>query len=379
LRFEIAQLKSQIPNLKFQIMKYLDEYRDADLARSLLAEIAKTARGNWVLMEICGGQTHSLVKNGIINLLPKNITMVHGPGCPVCVTPVDKIDMAVDLAARPNILFTSFGDMLRVPGSKGSLLKAKSLGADVRIVYSPLEAVKIAAENPQKEVVFFAVGFETTAPANALAIVQAHALGLKNFSLLASHVLVPPAIEAILSATDNRIQGFLAAGHVCTVMGISEYYPIAEKYQTPIVITGFEPVDLLRGILKLVTLLEAGTPEVANAYARVVRLEGNPEARELLADVFEIIKKDWRGIGEIPASGLGISPKYAAFDAEKKFNLIEGKSTMSNGCMAGDVLRGAKKPVECPHFGKTCTPLNPLGAPMVSSEGACAAYYHYNY
>jgi hydrogenase expression/formation protein HypD len=259
------------------------------------------------------------------------------------------------------------------------LLKAKSLGADVRIVYSPLEAVKIAAENPQKEIVFFAVGFETTAPANALAIVQAHALGLKNFSLLASHVLVPPAIEAILSADDNQIQGFLAAGHVCTVMGISEYYPIAEKYQTPIVITGFEPVDLLRGILKLVELLEAGTPEVANAYARVVRLDGNHDAQALLKDVFEIIKKEWRGLGEIPASGLGISPKYAAYDAEKKFNLIEGKSTMSNVCMAGDVLRGAKKPVECPHFGKTCTPLNPLGAPMVSSEGACAAYYHYNY
>ena len=360
-------------------MKHLDEYRDAAMAKTLLAEIARKAKGQWTLMEICGGQTHSLVKNGIINLLPENISMVHGPGCPVCVTPVDKIDLAVDLAARPNIIFTSFGDMLRVPGSKGSLLKAKSLGADVRIVYSPLEAVKIATQNPEEEVVFFAVGFETTAPANALAIKQAHALGLKNFSLLASHVLVPPAIEAILSAEDNRIQGFLAAGHVCTIMGISEYYPIAEKYQTPIVITGFEPVDLLRGILKLVELLEAGTPEVANAYARVVRLDGNHEARELLDDVFEIIKKDWRGIGEIPASGLGISPKYAAFDAEKKFDLIEGKSTMSNGCMAGDVLRGAKKPQECPHFGKGCTPLNPLGAPMVSSEGACAAYYHYNY
>ena len=360
-------------------MKHLDEYRDAAMAKTLLAEIARKAKGQWTLMEICGGQTHSLVKNGIINLLPENITMVHGPGCPVCVTPVDKIDLAVDLAARPNIIFTSFGDMLRVPGSKGSLLKAKSLGADVRIVYSPLEAVKIATQNPEKEVVFFAVGFETTAPANALAIKQAHALGLKNFSLLASHVLVPPAIEAILSAEDNRIQGFLAAGHVCTIMGISEYYPIAEKYQTPIVITGFEPVDLLRGILKLVELLEAGTPEVANAYARVVRLDGNQEARDLLEDVYEVIQKDWRGIGEIPASGLGISPKYAAFDAEKKFNLVEGKSTMSNGCMAGDVLRGAKKPQECPHFGKGCTPLNPLGAPMVSSEGACAAYYHYNY
>lgn len=360
-------------------MKHLDEYRDAAMAKTLLAEIARKAKRQWTLMEICGGQTHSLVKNGIINLLPENIEMVHGPGCPVCVTPVDKIDLAVDLAARPDIIFTSFGDMLRVPGSKGSLLKAKSIGADVRIVYSPLEAVKIAVQNPDKEVVFFAVGFETTAPANALAIKQAHALGLKNFSLLASHVLVPPAIEAILSAEDNRIQGFLAAGHVCTVMGISEYYPIAEKYKTPIVITGFEPVDLLRGILKLVELLEAGTHEVANAYARVVRLDGNHEAQSLLEDVFEIIQKDWRGIGEIPASGLGISSKYAAFDAEKKFNLAEGKSTMSNGCMAGDVLRGAKKPVECPHFGKACTPLNPLGAPMVSSEGACAAYYHYNF
>ena len=360
-------------------MKYLDEYRDADLAKALLKEIKQKVKGNWTLMEICGGQTHSLVKNGILNLLPANITMVHGPGCPVCVTPVEKIDLAVELAQRPGTIFTSFGDMLRVPGSKGSLLKAKSKGADVRIVYSPVEAVKIAAENPEKEVVFFAVGFETTAPANALAVKQAAAMGLQNFSILASHVLVPPAMEAILGAEDNSIQGFLAAGHVCTVMGVEQYYPIAEKFRKPIVITGFEPVDLLRGILKLVEMLEANNAGVDNAYARVVRLDGNKEAQHIIDDVFEIINKEWRGIGEIPASGLGIREKYAAYDAERKFNLVEEKSTMSNGCIAGEILRGVKKPHQCPHFGKSCTPLNPLGAPMVSSEGACAAYYHYNF
>lgn len=360
-------------------MKHLDEYRNANLAKALLREIAETAKGNYALMEICGGQTHSLVKNGILNLLPKNITMVHGPGCPVCVTPVEKIDLAVELAQNPKVIFTSFGDMLRVPGSTGSLLKAKSKGADVRVVYSPTEAVKMAAENPNREVVFFAVGFETTAPANALAIKQAADLGLKNFSLLASHVLVPPAMEAILGAEDNIIDGFLAAGHVCAVMGTTQYEPIAKKYNKPIVITGFEPVDLLRGILELVKLLEANDARVTNAYARVVRLSGNDAAQQLLDDVFEIINKEWRGIGEIPASGLGIRSKYALFDAEVKFNLKETKSEMSNGCIAGDILRGAKKPHQCPHFGKTCNPLNPLGAPMVSSEGACAAYYHYNF
>ena len=360
-------------------MKYLDEYRDADLARTLLAEIKQKARGNWTLMEICGGQTHSLVKNGILNLLPSNITMVHGPGCPVCVTPVEKINLAVDLAQKPGVIFTSFGDMLRVPGSKGSLLKAKGKGADVRIVYSPVEAVKIAAENQDKDVVFFAVGFETTAPANALAVKQAASMGLNNFSILASHVLVPPAMEAILGAEDNSIQGFLAAGHVCTIMGVEQYYPIAKKYGKPIVITGFEPVDLLRGILKLVEMLEANNADVDNAYARVVRLDGNKEAQAIIDDVFEVINKEWRGIGEIPASGLGIREKYAAFDAERKYNLVEEKSTMSNGCIAGEILRGVKKPHQCPHFGKSCTPLNPLGAPMVSSEGACAAYYHYNF
>lgn len=360
-------------------MKYLDEYRDAEHCKTLLAEIKRKAKGNWKLMEICGGQTHSLVKNGIVNLLPDNIEMVHGPGCPVCVTPVDKIDLAVELASRPNVILSSFGDMLRVPGSNGSLLKAKAAGGDVRIVYSPVEAVKFAQDNPDKEVVFFAVGFETTAPANALAIQQAHKLGVKNFSLLASHVLVPPAMEAILGAEDNSIQGFLAAGHVCTVMGMDEYYPVAEKHETPIVITGFEPVDLLRGILKLVELLEAKENKVENAYARVVRLDGNASARAILDDVFEVIEKDWRGIGKIPASGLGIAKKYEAYDAEKKFDLQEGNSEMSNGCIAGDILRGSKKPFECPHFGKACVPLNPLGAPMVSSEGACAAYYNYNY
>lgn len=360
-------------------MKYLDEYRDADLAKVLLKEIEKKVKGRWTLMEVCGGQTHSLVKNGILNLLPENIEMVHGPGCPVCVTPVDKIDLAVDLAMKENVIFTSFGDMLRVPGAKGSLLNAKSQGADVRIVYSPVEAVQIAKENPEKEVVFFAVGFETTAPANALAIKQAEQFGLKNFSMLTSHVLVPPAMEALLGAEDNRVDGFLAAGHVCTIMGVEEYLPIAEKFRKPIVITGFEPVDLLRGILKLVEMLEEGKAEVSNAYERVARLDGNPEARKLLEDVYEVIEKDWRGIGSIPESGLGIQKKYAAFDAEKKFNLKAGKSEMSNGCIAGEILRGAKKPDACPHFGTTCTPLNPLGAPMVSSEGACAAYYHFHF
>ncbi len=371
--------KSPIKNHKFIRMKHLDEYRDADLAKKLLREIAAKARGNWTLMEICGGQTHGLVKNGILHLLPKNINMVHGPGCPVCVTPVNKIDLAVELAAKPNVILASFGDMLRVPGSNGSLLKAKAAGGDVRVVYSPIEAVRIAQENPTKEVVFFAVGFETTAPANALAVIQAKKLGLKNFSLLASHVLVPPAMEAILGSEENTIQGFLAAGHVCTIMGIDQYKPIADKYKTPIVITGFEPVDLLRGILKLVEMLEDGRNEVDNAYARVVRLDGNSEAQKIITDVFEVIEKEWRGIGEIPASGLGIRAEYAAFDAEKKFKLSPHKSTMSNGCIAGEILRGTKKPPQCPHFGTNCHPLNPMGAPMVSSEGACAAYYHYNF
>ena len=359
-------------------MKHLDEYRDAELCKVLLEEIKNKANGNWTIMEICGGQTHSLVKNGIINLLPENISMVHGPGCPVCVTPVEKIDLAVEVAKKPGIIFTSFGDMLRVPGSRGSLLKAKSEGADVRIVYSPIEAVNIAVENPENEVVFFAVGFETTAPANALAIKQADQRNLKNFSLLASHVLVPPAMEAILGAEDNNIEGFLAAGHVCTIMGMDQYKPIAEKFNKPIVITGFEPVDLLRGILKLVEMLEEKKNSVENAYGRVARLGGNKEARELIEDVFEVVKKDWRGIGEIPSSGLAIREKYADYDAERKYTLQEVKSEMSNGCIAGEILRGIKKPNACPHFGTTCTPMNPLGAPMVSSEGACAAYYHYN-
>lgn len=360
-------------------MKHLDEYRDAEMAKTLLAEIKRKAKGNYALMEICGGQTHSLVKNGILNLLPANIEMVHGPGCPVCVTPVEKIDLAVQLAQKPGLIFASFGDMLRVPGSKGSLLKAKSNGADVRIVYSPMEAVQIAARNPDHEVVFFAVGFETTAPANALAVKQAAKLNLSNFSILSSHVLVPPAMEAILGAEDNRISGFLAAGHVCTIMGVDQYRPIAEKFKKPIVVTGFEPVDLLRGILKLVEMLESNTYAVENAYGRVVRLTGNTEGQELISDVFEIAEKEWRGIGTIPSSGLVMRAKYAAFDAERKFKLKEEKSSMSNGCIAGDILRGAKKPNACPHFGTTCTPMNPLGAPMVSSEGACAAYYHYNF
>jgi hydrogenase expression/formation protein HypD len=360
-------------------MKHLEEFRDIKICKGLLSEISKKTTGKWTIMEICGGQTHSLVKHGIINLLPDKINIVHGPGCPVCVTPVEKIDLAVELAGRDDIIFCSFGDMLRVPGTTGSLLKAKSKGADVRVVYSPLDAVKIAEVNPDKEIVFFAVGFETTAPANAIAVKQASSLNLKNFSLLVSHVLVPPAMEAILGDTENAIQGFLAAGHVCTVMGIEEYRPIAEKYNTPIVITGFEPVDLLYGILKLIELLESKQNSVENAYARVVDLEGNKEARMIIEDVFEIVKKEWRGIGEIPLSGYKIAGNYKQFDAEFKFDLKEKKSDMSNGCIAGDILRGLSKPFDCPHFGTSCNPMKPLGAPMVSSEGACAAYFNYNF
>ena len=358
-------------------MKHLEEYRDAELSKILIEKIKATVTQPWAIMEICGGQTHSLVRNGILGLLPKEIQMVHGPGCPVCVTPQHMIDRAIELAQTPGVILASFGDMLRVPGNHGSLLKAKANGGDVRVVYSPLEAVEIAKREPQREVVFFAVGFETTAPANALAILQADSLGLKNFSLLASHVLVPPAMEAILGAGDNIIQGFLAAGHVCTVMGTEEYHAVAERFQVPVVITGFEPVDLLRGILKLVEMLESDDHSVQNAYARVVRLDGNPQARKNLSSVFEVIDKDWRGIGQIPGSGLGIRQEFAQYDAIQKFQLRFDEEIHHNGCRAGEVLRGALKPDQCPFFGKQCTPLNPMGAPMVSSEGACSAYYHY--
>ncbi len=359
-------------------MKYLDEFRDPQLAKGLLEEIKRAVTGPWVIMEICGGQTHSIMRYGIDQLLPPEITLVHGPGCPVCVTPLETIDRALAIAARPDVIFTSFGDMLRVPGSSDDLFRVKSRGGDVRMVYSPLEAVKMARENPDREVVFLAVGFETTAPGNAMAIKQAAAEGLTNFSEIVSHVLVPPAMEAILSSPACRVQGFLAAGHVCTIMGWDEYEPIAAKYRVPIVPTGFEPVDILEGILKTVQLLENGQPGVENQYLRVVSAEGNPAARAVVDEIYTVCDRKWRGIGMIPGSGLMIRDEMAAFDAEKKFK-VEGIVTEEPEiCISGEILQGLKKPHECPAFGKECTPTSPLGATMVSSEGACAAYHKYS-
>lgn len=359
-------------------MKYISEYRDADLVAQYLDEIKQTATRPWTIMEVCGGQTHSLVKNGILNMLPPEVQMVHGPGCPVCVTPLNLIDKAVFLAEEKGVILCSYGDMIRVPGSKRSLLEAKARGADVRILYSPLEAVKVAQENPDREVVFFAVGFETTAPANALSVIHAQRAGVLNYSILASHVLVPPAIEAVMNDPDSNIQGFLAAGHVCTIMGIDEYYPLVDKFHIPIVVTGFEPVDLAQGILMTIRQLEQGEHKLENQYSRVVRPEGNPEARKVIEQVFTIANREWRGIGEIPMSGYEVRPEYAAYDANLKFNVNIEKVPESDECIAGLVLKGIKKPHECPQFGKGCTPQMPLGAPMVSSEGACAAYYHFS-
>ncbi len=358
-------------------MKYLDEYRDGKAARRYAQEIHRITTRPWNIMEICGGQTHAIVKFGLDELLPKQITLIHGPGCPVCVTPLEVIDKALEIAARPNVIFCSFGDMLRVPGSTTDLLTVKSRGGDVRIVYSPLDAVKLAARHPGKEVVFFAVGFETTAPATAMAVFQASDQGLKNFSSLVSHVLVPPAMEALLSSPDCRVQGFLAAGHVCTVMGFEEYPPLAAKYRVPIVVTGFEPLDILQGVLMCVRQLESGCAEVENQYARAVRREGNRPAQDFIRRVFKVVHRKWRGVGEIPRSGLGLSDAYAAYDAELKFGLADREVPEPAECRAGLVLRGQIKPHECPAFGKLCTPERPLGAPMVSSEGACAAYYRY--
>ena len=358
-------------------MKFLDEYRDAAFARKLAREIHRLAAKPWSIMEVCGGQTHSIVRFGIDELLPSQITLIHGPGCPVCVTPLEIIDKALQIAARPEVIFTSFGDMLRVPGSFADLLSVKAGGGDVRIVYSPLDAVKIAAQNPEKEVVFFGVGFETTAPATAMAIFQAARLGLKNFSMLISHVLVPPAIEALMSSPDCRVQAFLAAGHVCSVMGFEEYLPLAEKYHVPIVVTGFEPLDILQGILMTVRQLEAGRAEVENQYVRSVRREGNQPAQELIQKIFKVVPRRWRGIGQIPQSGLALNDAYAEFDAEKRFGLAGHFVEEPKECIAGIVLQGLKKPSECPAFGARCTPEHPLGATMVSSEGACAAYYRY--
>jgi hydrogenase expression/formation protein HypD len=358
-------------------MKYLDEYRDGELAQKIAREIHRVTTRPWSIMEVCGGQTHAIVKFGIDELLPKEITLIHGPGCPVCVTPLEMIDKALEIAARPEVMFTSFGDMLRVPGSTTDLLSVKARGGDVRIVYSPLDAVKLASENPAREIVFFGVGFETTAPATAMAVYQAAQKGLRNFSLLLSHVLVPPAIEALMSSPNCRVQGFLAAGHVCTVMGYEEYPPLAARYRVPIVVTGFEPLDILQGILMVVQQLESGRAEVENQYVRAVRREGNRPAQELIRKIFQVVHRKWRGVGEIPLSGLGLRDEYAAFDAEKRFGLGDHHVEEPAECLSGLVLQGLKKPHECPAFGTKCTPEHPLGATMVSSEGACAAYYRY--
>jgi len=359
-------------------MKFLDEFRDPALARKIIDEIEAVTTKNWVIMEICGGQTYAIVKNGIDRLIPSKIELVHGPGCPVCVTPLEQIDRALAIASMPDVIFVSFGDMLRVPGSHKDLFKVKSEGGDVRIVYSPLDAVKLARENPGKKVVFFGVGFETTAPVTAMSVWQAHREGIKNFYLLASHVLVPPAIVALLESPDNRVQAYLAAGHVCTVMGWEQYIPISKKYRVPIVVTGFEPVDLLEGILLAVQMLEGSRAGVENQYARVVRREGNGPAQELISKIFQVTERKWRGIGNIPNSGLSLRREFASYDAELAFDVGDVEVEEPAECISGLVLQGLKKPPECPAFGEKCTPRTPLGATMVSSEGACSAYYAYH-
>jgi hydrogenase expression/formation protein HypD len=358
-------------------VKYLNEFRDGEVAQRMAREIHTLTTRPWKIMEVCGGQTHSIIKNGIDQMLPADVEMIHGPGCPVCVTPLELIDKALAIASQPGVIFCSFGDMLRVPGSEADLFQVKGRGGDVRVVYSPLDAVELAVKNPEKQVVFFGVGFETTAPANAMCVHVAKRRGLKNFSVLVSHVLVPPAIEAIMQSPGNQVQAFLLAGHVCTVMGYWEYPPLAEKYRIPLVVTGFEPLDLLDGIRRAVVQLEAGQHEVENAYTRVVAREGNRAAQNLLAEVFEVTDRAWRGIGVIPRSGWRLSAAYREFDAEERFHIRGIRTHESELCRSGDVLRGAIKPAECAAFGKECTPRHPLGATMVSSEGACAAYYNY--
>ncbi len=358
-------------------MKYLSEFRDAAIVKTLLNNISKTVTRQWNIMEVCGGQTHGLVRHGILDMLPDQVRMIHGPGCPVCVTPVSLIDKAVELCLEHDVILCSYGDMLRVPGTEMSLQKARASGGDVRILYSPLEAVEIARSNPDREVVFFAVGFETTAPANALSVVRAKQLQLTNYSILSAHVMVPPAMEAIMDDTDTQVHGFLAAGHVCTVMGLSEYEPLVEKWKMPVVVTGFEPVDLLEGIWMVISQLENGEHRLENQYKRVVSNQGNRQAVELVKKVFEYRKRDWRGIGEIPLSGLFVKEEFVDFDAAIKFKDIKIPETVDTECLSGDIMKGKIKPPECPHFGSKCTPEHPLGAPMVSSEGACAAYYQY--
>lgn len=358
-------------------MKYLDEFADPVLAGKLLDQIRAVTTQPWAIMEVCGGQTHSIIRHGIDQLLPEQLELIHGPGCPVCVTPLEMIDRALEIASRPEVIFCSFGDMLRVPGSGQDLFGVKSAGGDVRVVYSPLDALRIARDNPDRQVVFFGIGFETTAPPNAMTVFQAKRQGLTNFSLLVSHVLVPPAIAAIMESPTCRVQGFLAAGHVCSVMGTGEYPPLAERYRVPIVVTGFEPLDILEGLRRAVVQLESGRHEVDNAYARVVPAEGNPAARAMLADVFEVCDRAWRGIGVIPGSGWRLSPAYRDFDAEHRFDVGGITTSESARCRAGEVLQGMIKPHECEAFGTACTPRTPLGATMVSNEGACAAYYLY--
>jgi hydrogenase expression/formation protein HypD len=359
-------------------MKHLTEYRDPELAKKVLHEIEKITTKPWNIMEICGGQTHSLVKNGILTVLPEPISMLHGPGCPVCVTPLHLIDKAIYLALEKKVILCSFGDMLRVPGSEKSLLEAKAAGADVRILYSPTEAVNIAKQNPDQEVVFFAVGFETTAPANALSVIHAEKLGITNYSILTSHVLVPPAISALMEDPESTIDGFLAAGHVCSIMGYWEYFPLVEKYKIPIVVTGFEPLDILQGIYMVVKQLEEGRAEVENQYTRMVKEAGNASAQQIINQVFEVNDQMWRGIGTIPESGLRLKPAYHRYDANLKFSIDILQASENAECIAGSIMKGIKKPHDCVHFGKKCTPQNPLGAPMVSSEGACAAYYNFS-
>ena len=358
-------------------MKYLDEFSDPELAVHLLDEIRQTVTQPWAIMEVCGGQTHTIIRNGIDQLLPDGVELIHGPGCPVCVTPLEMIDRALAIAARPDVIFCSFGDMVRVPGSRTDLFRIKSEGGDVRIVYSPLDAVRLAQANPDKQVVFFGIGFETTAPANAMTVSMARQLGLTNFSLLVSHVLVPPAIRAIMDSPTRRVQGFLAAGHVCTVMGMSEYVPLVDEYQVPIVVTGFEPLDVLEGIRRVLVQLEEGRAELENAYPRAVSAEGNPTAQAMVREVFTTCDRAWRGIGTIPASGWRLSDDYAEFDAERRFDVAGIHAEESSLCRSGEVLQGLLKPNQCAAFGKECTPRTPLGAPMVSSEGACAAYYQF--
>ncbi|MEO0731375.1 MAG: hydrogenase formation protein HypD [Bacteroidota bacterium] len=359
-------------------MKYLSEYRNPEVAARYLEEIKRTVTRPWTIMEVCGGQTHSLVRNGILNMLPPEINMVHGPGCPVCVTPLSLIDKAIYLAEEKGVILCSFGDMLRVPGSGKSLLEAKAGGADIRVLYSPLEAVKIAEQNPEREVVFFAVGFETTAPANALSVLHAERMGVSNYSILASHVLVPPAIRAVMDDPDSKIEAFLAAGHVCTIMGTEEYYPLVATYGIPMVVTGFEPLDLLQGILMTVKQLEAGEAKLENQYTRMVRPEGNANAMEAIFQVFEVTDRTWRGMTEIPESGYRVRDAYAAYDATRKFHVNIAEAPENPECISGAIMKGLAKPNDCPNFGTKCKPETPLGAPMVSSEGACAAYYHFS-